>query len=113
MAETNARASIQKDLKILKKRTNKDRSKNSCEAPHWGRTAPHISNWLSSNSAKKDLGYGGCLVDCELTGCSHCKQTMTSSFHLLLSVAGPTPGTACPQKDMENPKRVQQKAPRQ
>lgn len=54
--ETSPRASIQKDLKILKKRTNKDCSKNSCEAPHWGRIAPHISNWLSSNFAERDLG---------------------------------------------------------
>lgn len=59
VAETNGRASIQRDLNNLKKRTNKDLlrvfSKDSCEVPHWGRIALRISNWLSSNSAEKDL----------------------------------------------------------
>ncbi|KAK4832913.1 hypothetical protein QYF61_026556 [Mycteria americana] len=61
VAETNGRASIQGDLNNLKKWTNKDLlrdfSKDSCEVPHWGRIALRMSNWLSSNSAEKGLGF--------------------------------------------------------
>ena len=67
VAETNGRASIQRDLNNLKKSTNKDLlwdfGKDSCEVPHRGRIVLRISNCLSSNSAEKDLGV---MVDARL-----------------------------------------------